>query len=132
MNIRLIALEITHLSKIPSANIVNRIENLLRTVNMGKLQKKKIKLNTKKIIKFHRHVTCYTPSSSPQWCFESTPSYFIGTKIKIKIRAIQNYHIRKDSMASLLEITNLIVKRYYLDLSRNIHRRKSPSPTSWI
>lgn len=31
---------LAHLSKTPSANIVNRIENLLRTVNIGKLQKK--------------------------------------------------------------------------------------------
>lgn len=30
----------THLSKNPSANIVNRMENLRRTVNMGRLQEK--------------------------------------------------------------------------------------------
>lgn len=36
---------LAHLSKTPSANIVNRMENLLRTVNIGKL-KKKNKKNT--------------------------------------------------------------------------------------
>lgn len=34
---------LAHLSKTPSANIVNRMENLLRTVNIGKLKTNKQK-----------------------------------------------------------------------------------------